>query len=400
MNPRGAVAIVGAGSPGLFRASPDTPINLAEQAVSRALDDAGLKRSQIDGLIIQIGSPRGTDYDLAASMLGLNVRFAAQPWAHGRFGATVLTHAAMALSWGLADYILCFAAYNNSSFGRHGSKERPSYGESLREGGGPHAETPHAGLTAPVAGAGMAAQRYFHKYGINPGKLAAVPLAFRRHAMLNPEAVMRKPLTREDYFASRYIVEPLRLFDCSVPVDGSVAFILTTAERARDCKKPPIQLLGVQGIHAGPNEFIFGQPGLGVNQSDVFDYKPAGADDLVFRMAGVKPADIDLFTTYDAFSPIVLWALERYGYCKPGEAADWIQNGRIELGGELPVNTNGGFLSAGHFNSWGEILEIVRQLRGEAGERQVRNAELAQWGTVVGDSIIFGRDRTGAKELS
>src|SRR5690606_33377010 len=140
----------------------------------------------------------------------------------------------------LADYVLCFAAYNNSQFGRHGSKERPSFGESLREGGGPHAETPHAGLTAPVAGAGMAAQRYFHKFGVDADKLVEVPIAFRNHAMLNPEAVMQKPLTREEYFASRYIVEPLRLFDCSVPVDGAVALILTTAERARDCARAPV----------------------------------------------------------------------------------------------------------------------------------------------------------------
>jgi acetyl-CoA acetyltransferase len=323
-------------------------------------------------------------------MLGLKTRFNSQTWSHGRFGATVITHAAMALSWGLADYVLCFAAYNNSSFGRHGSKQRPTFGESLREGGGPHAEAPHVGFTAPVAGAGMAAQRYFHKYKVDPDKLVEVPLAFRNHARLNPDAVMQKPLTREDYFASQYIVEPLRLLDCSIPVDGSVALILTTAERARDCAKPPVYLLGTQGLHAGANEFIFGQPGLGVNQAEEFDYKTS-SDQLVYRMAGVTPADIDAFYTYDAFSPNVLWALERFGYCGAGEAADWVQNGRIGHGGELPVNTNGGFLSCGHFNAWYELFEMTRQLRGECGERQVPNAQLVQWGTPVGDSLILGK---------
>lgn len=390
-NPRGAVAIVGAGSPGLFRTSEDSALTLAHKAVSLALADAGLDRKKIDGLIIQIGSPRGQDYDLAASMLGLTTRFSSQTWSHGRFGATVVTHAAMALSWGLADYVLCFAAYNNSQFGRHGSKERPSFGESLREGGGPHAETPHAGLTAPVAGAGLAAQRYFHKFGVNPAGLADVAIAMREHALLNPEAVMQKPLTREDYFASRYIVEPLRLFDCSVPVDGAVALILTTAERARDCAKAPVYLLGAQGIHAGPEEFIFGQPGLGVNQASDFDWQPP-AEQLVYRMAGVTPKDIDAFYTYDAFSPNILWGLERLGFCKPGEGADFAQGGRIGPGGALPVNTNGGFLSCGHFNSWFEMLEITRQLRGECGRRQVKDAELMQWGTPVGDSIIFSRN--------
>lgn len=388
---RGAVAIIGAGSSGLSRASTETPIALAERAVSLALADAGLKRSQIDGLINQIGSPRGADYDRVASLLGLEVRFAAQSWSHGRFASTVLQHAAMALTWGLADYVLCLAAYRSSNFGKYGSKERNTFSESLREGGGPHAETPHAGLTAPAAGAAMATQRYFHKYGIDPAKLAAVPIAFRRHARLNPGAVMQKPLDRDTYMNSRYIVEPLRLLDCSVIVDGAVAMILTTADRAADAPKPPIPILGAQGLHAGPNEFIFGLRGLGIDQANIFDQQPRWQDQTVYRMAGVGPQDIDTLHLYDAFSPQLLWVLERFGFCAPGEAPDWVQGGRIELGGELPVNTSGGHLSEGQLNGWGQMLEIVTQLRGEAGERQVKGVQLAQWATTIGDSMIFGR---------
>lgn len=388
---RGAVAIIGAGSSGLSRASTETPIALAERAVSLALADAGLKRSQIDGLINQIGSPRGADYDRVASLLGLEVRFAAQSWSHGRFASTVLQHAAMALTWGLADYVLCLAAYRSSNFGKYGSKERNTFSESLREGGGPHAETPHTGLTAPAAGAAMATQRYFHKYGIDPAKLAAVPIAFRRHARLNPGAVMQKPLDRDTYMNSRYIVEPLRLFDCSVIVDGAVAMILTTADRAADAPKLPIPILGAQGLHAGPNEFIFGLRGLGIDQANIFDQQPRWQDQTVYRMAGVGPQDIDTLHLYDAFSPQLLWVLERFGFCAPGEAPDWVQGGRIELGGELPVNTSGGHLSEGQLNGWGQMLEIVTQLRGEAGERQVKGVQLAQWATTIGDSMIFGR---------
>lgn len=388
---RGAVAIIGAGSSGLSRASTETPIALAERAVSLALADAGLKRSQIDGLINQIGSPRGADYDRVASLLGLEVRFAAQPWSHGRFASTVLQHAAMALTWGLAGYVLCLAAYRSSNFGKYGSKERNTFSESLREGGGPHAETPHTGLTAPAAGAAMATQRYFHKYGIDPAKLAAVPIAFRRHARLNPGAVMQKPLDRDTYMNSRYIVEPLRLLDCSVIVDGAVAMILTTADRAADAPKPPITILGAQGLHAGPNEFIFGLRGLGIDQANIFDQQPRWQDQTVYRMAGVGPQDIDTLHLYDAFSPQLLWVLERFGFCAPGEAPDWVQGGRIELGGELPVNTSGGHLSEGQLNGWGQMLEIVTQLRGEAGERQVKGVQLAQWATTIGDSMIFGR---------
>jgi acetyl-CoA acetyltransferase len=392
MNPRGAVAIVGAGTSGLSRASTETPIALAERALSMALADAGLERQQIDGLVNQIGSPRGPDFDRAASLLGLEVRFAAQPWSHGRFAATVLQHAAMALTWGLADYVLCLAAYRSSNFGKHGSKERNTYAESLRDGGGPHAEAPHTGLTAPAAGTAMAMRRYFHKYSIDPAKLAAVPIAFRRHAMLNPGAVMRTPIDVDAYLASRYIVEPLRLYDCSVIVDGAIAMILTTAERAADTPRAPVKLLGVQGMHAGPEEFIFGLRGLGIDQASVFDAEPRAQDQLVYRMAGVSPRDIDTLHIYDAFSPQLLWVLERFGFCRPGEAADWIQNGRIELGGELPVNTSGGHLSEGQLNGWGQIYEIVTQLRGEAGARQVKDVRLAQWATTIGDSIIFGLD--------
>jgi acetyl-CoA acetyltransferase len=111
----------------------------------------------------------------------------------------------------------------------------------------------------------------------------------------------------------------------------------------------------------------------------------------VFREAGIVPADVDTLHCYDGFSPQVLWTLERFGFAPPGEAADWVQNGRIELGGELPVNTSGGHLSEGHSNGWGQTLEIVRQVRGEAGERQVTDCELALWATTFGDAILYSK---------
>lgn len=390
MSKRAAISVVGVGTSGLMRSSPDTPIALAETALSRALADAGLDRKAIDGLVVHIGSPRGMDYDRTASLLGLDVRFAAQPWSHGRFAATVVTHAAMALSWGLADYALCLVAYRNSPFPRHGDKARPSYHESLRDGGGPHAETPHAGLNAPVSGAAMATQRYFHRYGIDPAKLAAVPIAFRKHARLNPGAAMQKPLDLETYLQSRFIAEPLRLHDCSFIVDGAVALILTTRERARDTAGKPIPILGVQGIHGGPDEYIFGARGLGIDQAEVFDETPRWQDQIVYRMAGLGPSDVDTLHVYDAFSPLALWTLERFGFCKPGEGADWVQGGRIELGGELPMNTSGGHLSEGQLNGWGQIVEMISQLRGTAGPRQIPDARVAQWATAIGDSLIFG----------
>ncbi|HVZ12880.1 MAG TPA: hypothetical protein VG894_00290 [Bauldia sp.] len=395
MNLRGATAIVGLGDTGYFGNSDQTAIALAHKAVAAALDDAGLKRADIDGLVVHIGSPRGADYDQLANALNLRVRFAAQSWSHGRFASTVVMHGAMALMAGLADCVLLVAAFNNSSFGKHGSKTRPTFHESLREGGGPHAELPYAGLAAPVGGAAMATKRYMHKYGVAPEKLAAVPIALRQHAQLNPRAAMRKPMTEADYLASRFVAEPLRVFDCSMIVDAAVAILMTRADRAADCKSKPVFLLGVQGVHGGPDEFIFGQPGLGINQDGVFDYAPDPADQLVFRMAGVGPADIDSLHLYDGFSPQIWWTLERFGFCAVGDAPDFVQDGRIGPGGALPVNTSGGHLSEGHFNGWGQIAETVRQIRGEAGERQIADAQLIQWATTLGDSLIFGADAHG-----
>jgi acetyl-CoA acetyltransferase len=392
MRARGGVAVVGIGTVGHGRFDDESVASMTERALSAALADAGLERRQLDGLLVHIGSPRGLDYDEVALLLGLEVRYASQAWSHGRFCATVLIHAAMALECGLADYAVCIAAYKNSAHARIGTTASPYFFEGMREAGGPHAETPWVGMAAPSAGAAMSTRRYLHRYGIDREQLGAVAVAQRAWARLNPLAAMTKPMSRGDYERSPFVVEPLRLFDCSYPVDTGVAVILTRADRARALRQRPVHLLGYQGIHAGPNEFIFGQPGLGINQADVFDYRPPGAAQPVFEQAGLTPADVGTLHCYDGFTPQVLWTLERFGYCGPGEAADWVQGGRIEQGGELPVNTSGGLLSEGHANGWGHTVEIVTQLRRQAGPRQVPDLRVAQWATTLGDSIIYGSE--------
>jgi len=383
------VAIVGIGTAGFGRFAERSAASLAAQALADALDDAGLERGDVDGLLSHIGSPRGLDYDEAARLLALEVRFAAQSWSHGRFCSTILQHAAMALQTGLARVVACLAVFRNTAFTRHGTPGFPGFEENFREGGGPHAEMPHAGLLAPVGGAAMSARRYFHRYGVEPDALAAVALAFRRHALLNPLAFMRTPLSLEQYLASPWICEPLRRLDCSVPVDTAAVVILTLAARAERQRQRPVLLRAFQGLSGGANEFVFGQPGLGIQQRDVFDGHAPGAEQAVFREAGIGPADIDTLHCYDGFAPQVLWTLERFGFAPPGEAADWVQGGRIELGGDLPVNTSGGHMSEGHSNGWGQTLEIVRQLRGSAGDRQIRHCRYALWATTFGDAILY-----------
>ena len=369
-------AIAGIGTVG-FGSFPDESVaSMASRAVSAALADCGLERRQLDGLLVHIGSPRGLDYDELALLLGLDVRFAAQTWSHGRFTATVLLTAALALDAGLADYVLCVGAFKNTAFTRVGTTTSPSFFEGTREGGGPHGETPWVGLAAPAGGAALALRRYLHRYGLDCERLGAIAIAQRRAAQANPLAAIRKPLTQEEYEASPFVVEPLRLLDCSYPVDTACAVILTRPDRARDLAQPPVDLLGFQGIHAGPNEFIFGQPGLGINQAEVFDYRPLGAEEPVYRAAGVTPAEVGALHCYDGFSPQVLWALERFGFCAPGEALDLVEIG------PLPFNTSGGHLSEGHSNGWGHTLEIVRRLRAAGG--------VEMWATTLGDAVIYG----------
>lgn len=390
---RSTVAVAGIGALKFSRGTHQGSIaEFADKAVELALEDCGLERRQLDGLLVHIGSPRGLDYDELAALLAIETRFSGQSWAHGRFCGTILQHAAMALDHGLADYVVCVATFMNSRFTNHGTPGFPGFTENLREGGGPHAETLSAGLAAPAGGTAMALRRYLDKYGVAREKLAAVAIAQRKAALKNPLAVMTKPLTDDDYRASPYLVEPLRVLDCSVPVDTSVAVILASAVRARDLRKRPVYLRAYQGMAAGPNEFVFGQRGLGIAQREEFDWRPDAAGESVYAAADVKPADIDTFHCYDGFVPHVPWSLERFGFAPPGEAADWMQNGRIELGGDLPVNTSGGHLSEGHSNGWGQTVEIVRQLRGDAGPRQIADCALAMWGTTFGDAIIYARD--------
>jgi acetyl-CoA acetyltransferase len=385
---RDRAAVVGVGNSPFGRRLMRSPIDLACDAIVNALEDAGLARRQLDGLIVSFGSPIGADADTLAQVLGLELRTYNQTWAHGRFTASCIQWAAMVVNAGLANAVACLAAVSFSGLQRPmmgGSGDR----EGAREAGGGHGEDPVYGMTSPGAGAALVARRYFERFGCSSRELAAVPIAFRKHASMNPAAIMREVFDADDYHRSRFVCEPLHLLDYCLINDGASCVIVTTSERARDCKKAPVYISGMQGLPAGRDEFIWAYPGLGVAQQRTFDYQ-AGLQP-VYKMAGITPRDVDALFTYDAFSILVWIALERWGFCQLGEAASFTQGGRIELGGELPMNTNGGLLSEGHIMGWNHQVEIVRQLRGECGERQIRQAEIIQWANAYGDSLIYHR---------
>lgn len=382
-------AIVGIGASRFGRGLPDSQLRLASVAFRAALTDAGLERADVDGLSIHLGWPLGVDYDRVAEAFGLDIRYVNQSWLHGRFVTNALQHAALAVSAGLADVVACVTAV---SFTRErGFLGGPGDVEGNREEGGTHGEVPCYGLTAPAGGAAIAMQRYMHLYGVTGEQLAAVPISIRAHAVRNPRAIMREPLTREAYLGARMVVDPLRLFDCCLISDGAAVVLVARRDRARDCKQSPVRIGPMQGLRAGREEFIFAPRGLGIAQQSGRRSAPDARDLAVFAR-GIARADVQGFYTYDAFSPLVLFALERFGHAAPGEAAAFVQGGRIGPGGALPVNTSGGLLSEAHVAGWNSICEMVRQLRGTAGASQIADARVLQWGTAWGDSVILARD--------
>jgi acetyl-CoA acetyltransferase len=383
-------AIVGAAITPVGVWPEETTFSLAATALVEALDDAGLERDQLDGYVWNLGRPSGEDYDALVTALGLKARFVTQFWTHGRFTGSAVLTAAMAVTMGLADYVVCLG----------GTKRRPGGGPAAAAfGNPPHGDLSSYGMTSFIHEAAMAFQSYLAITGADRERLADVVLATRDHAARNDLAWLREPLTAGDYAASPLAVEPLRLLDCfpfgangSPQNDYGACVIVARGDLARALDRPPIHIVSGQGVQAGRQETYFGRPGLGIFGQTTDKYAPGEWDQSVYRRAGMEPDDVDLFYTYDCFAPLVWMVLERYGHCPAGEASTWATRERIGPGGSFPVNTNGGLLSQGHTAGWGHMVELTRQLRGEAGDRQVDGAKVAQWGAIFGDSLLFTND--------
>lgn len=388
---RDKTAVVGVGNSRTDRKQEVDPLSYMLEALKGALDDAGLTKEDLDGLMVgTVHGFAGGFMDKLPEVLGLdNITYAFQSWAHGRTMSTCIATAAMAVHAGLAKHVAVityrwFAPFRQRYQGENASSDA----ESQREGLGPHLECPPYGNVAIIGGAAFAMQKYLLRYGGAPERLGQVAVAQRQWASMNPNALFyRKPITLEDYLNSRFIIEPLRLLDCSIPANGSHVVLVSSAERARDCRKAPVYLSGFQASASGREHFLFGRTGLGVGAQREAPYR--APEMPVYRMAGVTRGDIDILGAMDQFTPCVLFCLEEFGFCGEGEALQWVQGGRTAPGGELPVNTSGGRLSEFNHAGMGTIVDLVRQLRGEGGERQVPGAEVAPY--ISGDrcSLIF-----------
>jgi acetyl-CoA acetyltransferase len=225
------------------------------------------------------------------------------------------------------------------------------------------------GYFAPPQQFAMFTRAHMIKYGTTHEQLGAIAVGQRANAVKNPRALKRDPITLDDYLASRWIAEPLRLLDCCLDTDGACALVITSAERARDLRRPPVLISGA--AWGGGDSFFSGQGG------DFTVSEAARIAPRLYAAAGVGPADIDVAQLYDCFTYSVLVQLEDYGFCAKGEGGPYAASGATRLDGRLPVNTHGGFLSEGYVHGINHIAEAVAQLRGDAGDRQVPGAEVA-----------------------
>jgi acetyl-CoA C-acetyltransferase len=357
---RNEIAVVGAYEHPRRWAPDKTAFQIAAESARGALEDAGLTIKDVDGYATSGVGPIG-----ALSMchhLNLAPDWIDSTAIGGSSFVAQVAYAGAAIRAGLCRMVLI-------TYGATAASERFAIGT-----GGGFSQDPPDAFDIPygptIVGAyGMVAQRHMHEYGTTGEQLAEIAVTIRRHASRNPNAKYRDPITVEDVLASRTISSPLHLLDCCMISDGGGALVVTSAERARDLRKRPALVLGA-GVANRHN---------GIGQRDILDIAARESGAKAFERAGVKHSDVDLCMIYDSFTITVLSTLENLGFCKLGEGGPFVQNGRIGLGGELPVNLDGGGLSSNHPGMRGIflVIEAVKQLRGESGERQVKNAQIA-----------------------
>lgn len=355
---RGKAAFIGAATFGCGEAPGYTAMELAAEAGRLAVEDAGLKLSDIDGLFICLPNDFLSGLTIA-EYYGIHPKMTNNSRTGGSAFLTHAEWAMLALDAGLIDYaLICYGSNQRTGAGKLVSAQAPS-----------PFEFPYR-PNNPVASYALAASRHMHEYGTTSEDLASVAVAARQWANLNPEAFKQGPLSVEDVLATRLVADPLHVADCCLVTDGAAAVVLTRTDRAKDARKTPISLLGAAS--ATWHTEIAQLADLSVSAA-----KESG--ERAFAQAWLTPSDIDVVNLYDAFTINTILFLEDLGFCPKGEGGRFVASGAISPGGSLPVNTNGGGLSFCHPGMYGlfTLVESIRQLRGEAGERQIAGAKLA-----------------------
>jgi acetyl-CoA C-acetyltransferase len=345
------------------RWAPDkTSYQIMGECARDALADAGLALSDVDGLFAANMTMGAMGVVQVAEYLNIKPRHLDGTNIGGSSFVSHVAHAGAAIQAGLCDVALIL-------YGSTAASDAMAIGT-----GGGGGRDPGAAFVSPygmtlVSSYAMVAHRHMHEFGTTSEQLADIAVSTRQHASLNPHAKMRAPITRADVLESRLIADPLHLLDCCIISDGGGAVIVTSLERARDLKQPPIVVRGT-GESVAHRE---------IGAPDLMTIAAKQSGEQAFAMAGLTPADIDVATIYDSFTITVLLTLENLGFCKPGEGGAFVEQGGIGIGGRLPVNPDGGGLSSNHSGMRGIflVIEAVRQLRGGLGARQVEGAEIA-----------------------
>jgi acetyl-CoA acetyltransferase len=359
-------AIVGVGESEIGRVPHMSGLGLNAQAAKRALDDAGLKVSDIDGLLTAYSftEPYFMLGSVLCEYLGLKPRYNASLVVGGASPAVMLKHAVEAIAAGQAETILICAGENRAT-----GQTRDATVAALLAVGHPYFEQPYGGSIPGYYA--MIARRHMHVYGTTREQLAKVAVHIREHALLHPNAHMKAAINVEQVLSAKPIADPLGMLDCCLISDAGGAIIVTSAERAADHKSTPIYLRGIGEYHT--HEHLMCAPSL-------TDFGAAESGRIAYQMAGLGPDDIDVAELYDCFTIVPIIELEELGFCERGEGGPFFASGKARLGGKLPVNTHGGMLSHAHAGAAGGlfgIIEAVRQLRGGLGSRQVEGAEVA-----------------------
>lgn len=364
---RDRCAIVGVGQSRLGRVPDMSATELTLEAIKAAVDDAGLDLREIDGLISRGPHDVYCHHQVIGQRLGINARFSTTIDNGGAGQAMSVILAIMAIEAGLAKTVICacgvdaWSKTHRSEEARVRNETRPD--QAAGEFG------PEYGYGGAVASHAFGAQRHMDLYGTTRDHFAEIAIRFREYAINNPQAAMRRPLTREDYFNARMIVAPFGLFDCSLRSDGAGAVIVTSRQRARDLKQFPVLVKGF-GCYNNLSGWFEGENMVRTAA------EPCGK--AAYAMADLESKDIDFVQLYDCFTYMVLVQLEDYGFCKKGEGGAFVASGALSLNGALPCNTSGGMLSEAHVEGMLQICEGVRQLRRTyPPARQVPNAETA-----------------------
>ena len=356
--------IAGIGRTAYSRKSGRSTLGMAVEACRSALDDAGLPVAEVDGLVTFIALNDSASGEEVAYGLGIEgLGYAANLIGGGNVVTATVANAMMAIESGAARNILVFRSLNSRSGHRFGRVEGAAEIGGASQYGAPH------GYVVPGQWFAMYAQRYLHETGSTVDDLGHVAVTTRAHAVRNPHALLREPMTLEQYLASRWINEPFRLFDCAVETDGAVALLVTDRDRARSLAKPAIGMRG----HA----FYTGAGGYTDQWSDMTRLYSAHVAPRLWEASGVAPDDVDVACLYDCFTYTTLATFEDYGFCARGQAGSTFAEGRATYGGDVVVNPHGGLLSEGYIHGLNHHYEAVLQLRGEAGARQVADTELA-----------------------